>query len=35
MNDVVEGGSLGCGTVVPGCYDIDLVVYSRSKAFRL
>ena len=31
MSEVLEAGSLGDGTVVPGHYDIDLVVYSRSK----
>ena len=28
MNEICEGGSLGHGTVVPGHYDIDLVLYS-------
>ena len=29
--EVFKGGSLGHGTHVPGHYDIDLVLYSRSK----
>ena len=29
--EVFKGGSLGHGTTVPGHYDIDLVLYSRSK----
>jgi hypothetical protein len=28
--EVIKAGSLGHGTVVPGCYDIDLVIYSRE-----
>ena len=31
MSEVIKAGSLGDGTAVPGDYDIDLVVYSRSK----
>ena len=30
ISDVIKGGSLGHGTVVPGHYDIDLVIYSRG-----
>ena len=29
-----EGGSIGQGTTVPGHYDVDLVLYSRSKACK-
>ena len=30
-NEVVKGGSMGHGTTVPGHFDVDLVLYSRSK----
>ena len=30
-DEVFEGGSLGGGTTVPSMFDIDLVIYSRSK----
>ena len=33
-NEVVRGGSLGHGITVPGHFDIDLVLYSRSKFVR-
>ena len=31
VSEIVEGGSLGHGTAVLSKYDIDLVIYSRSK----
>ena len=31
VNEIWKGGSLGHGTVVPGHYDIDLVLYSDGK----
>ena len=30
ISEVFKAGSLGHGTVVPGNYDIDLVIYSRG-----
>jgi hypothetical protein len=30
ISEIVKAGSLGHGTVVPGHYDIDLVLYSRD-----
>ena len=29
-SEICNGGSLGHGTVVPGHYDIDLVLYSTG-----
>ena len=34
VSEIIKGGSLGHGTVVPQKYDIDLVVYSRGKFKR-
>lgn len=31
ISEIVEGGSMGHGTTVPGEYDIDLVIYSRGN----
>ena len=31
VNEIWKGGSLGHGTVVPGHYDIDLVLYSDGN----
>ena len=31
ISEIWKAGSLGHGTVVPGHYDIDLVLYSRGK----
>ena len=31
VTEVFKGGSMGHGTTVPGHFDIDLVLYSRSK----
>ena len=31
VTEVFKGGSIGQGTTVPAQYDIDLVLYSRSK----
>ena len=31
MNEIWKGGSLGHGTVVPGHYDIDLVLFSDGN----
>ena len=31
ISEIIKAGSLGHGTAVPGKYDIDLVIYSRSK----
>ena len=31
ISEVIEAGSLGDGTAVPGHYDIDLVIYSRGN----
>ena len=31
ISEIIKAGSLGQGTAVPGKYDIDLVIYSRSK----
>ena len=31
ISEIVEGGSMGHGTTVPGEFDIDLVIYSRGK----
>ena len=28
--EIVQSGSLGHGTAIPGKYDIDLVIYSRG-----
>nr|AGZ60267.1 2',5'-oligoadenylate synthetase [Tedania ignis] len=30
VDEVIKGGSMGHGTTVPGDYDIDIVIYSRS-----
>ena len=35
MTEVFKGGSMGHGTTVPGKFDIDLVLYSRSKNLQL
>jgi hypothetical protein len=34
ISEIVKAGSLGHGTVVPGHYDIDLVLYSRDISAR-
>ena len=34
MTEVFKGGSMGHGTTVPGKFDIDLVLYSRSKNYN-
>ena len=31
ISEILKAGSMGHGTVVPGKYDIDLVMYSRGK----
>lgn len=31
VSEIVEGGSIGHGTTVPGEFDIDLIIYSRGK----
>jgi hypothetical protein len=31
ISDIIEAGSMGHGTAVPGHFDIDLVIYSRGK----
>ncbi len=33
VDEIIEGGSLGCGTAVPRKFDIDLIIYSRSKCY--
>jgi hypothetical protein len=35
ISEIVKAGSLGHGTVVPGHYDIDLVLYSRDISARV
>ena len=30
-DEMFVGGSVGQGTTVPGNYDLDLVIYSKSK----
>ena len=35
VSEIWKAGSLGHGTVVPGHYDIDLVLYSRGNALLL
>ena len=35
VNEVIKGGSLGHGTVVPGHFDTDLVLYSQSEPLWL
>lgn len=35
VNEVIKGGSLGHGTVVPGHFDVDLVLYSESEPLWL
>ena len=31
ISEVIEAGSLGDGTAVPGHYDLDLVIYSHGN----
>ena len=33
--EIIKAGSLGHGTVVPGEFDIDLVLYSRGTYIRI
>ncbi len=35
VTEVFKGGSLGHGTAVEGHFDIDLVLYSRSKPYNI
>ena len=31
VSEIVKAGSMGHGTIVPGSFDIDLVLYSHGK----
>ncbi len=31
VSEIVKAGSMGHGTIVPGSFDIDLVLYSQGK----
>ena len=35
ITEVFKGGSMGKGTMIPGDFDVDLIIFSRCKFYYL